>query len=75
MNKIAEFLVKHMDSLHDLFEWIDSYLEMGILYLNQAKHWMEKILHYIEQALNTLAQATAKKGGDYRAAAEEHLFV
>ncbi len=75
MNKIAEFLVKHMDRLHDFFEFIDSYLDMGIMYLNQAKRFMEKILHYIEQALNTLAQATAQKGTDSRHNPEEHLFV
>jgi len=73
--KIAEFLLKHMDRLHDLFEWIDSYLDMGIMYLNQAKKWMEKILHYIEQALNTLAEVTASKKTDSRHGSEEHLFV
>ena len=74
MNQIAEFLLKHIDRLRNLFEWIESYIDSGIMYLNQAKHWLEKILHYIEQALNTLSDATGHRKVDSRHN-EEHLFV
>ena len=74
MNQIAEFLLKHMDRLRDIFEWIDSYIDTALMYLGQAKKWLEKILHYIEQALNTLSEATGAKRADLRHT-EEHLFV
>jgi hypothetical protein len=73
--KIAEVLLKYMDRLHDLFEFLDKYLDIAIEYIHAAKSWMEKILNYLEQAINTLAKATEKKFDENKHSTEDHLFV
>ena len=75
--KAAETLLRYMDRLHDFFEMITSYFDMGIEYLQQAKVWLEKILHYIDQAINSLADITdsGKDGIRHNGEEQHHMFV
>jgi len=72
--KAAEILLRYMDRLHDFFEILDSYLDMGMDFFSKLKVWFEKILNYMEQAINALADTIGIKKGDSRHS-EEHLFV
>jgi len=73
--KIAEVLLKYMDRLHDLFEFIDKYLDMAVEYIHSAKAWMEKLLQYLEQGINTLAKMVDRNVDNLKHSTEDHLFV
>jgi hypothetical protein len=73
--KTAETLLRYMDGLQSIVGVINSYLEKGIELFRSVKLWVEKIIAYIEQAIDALVQAIGGRKTDFRLMSEDYLFV
>lgn len=73
--KTAETLLHYMDSLQKIVGIINSYLEKGIEIFRRVKMWVEKVIDYIEQAIDALVQSIGGRKSDSRLMTEDYLFV
>ena len=72
--KTAETILHYLDKIKGLLSTIDSFLDTALEYMTEGKKWLEKMLDYVEQWLNSLAEKVGKTN-ENRHLNEEHMFV
>ena len=73
--KTAETLLKYMDWVQKFAGIINSYVDKGLEIFQKAKVWLEKIIDYIEKAIDALVQNLGGRKSDTRLMTEDYLFV
>ncbi|MBF0693948.1 MAG: hypothetical protein IR153_02685 [Flavobacterium sp.] len=73
--KAAEILLSYLDKIKHFIQILDSYLEQGLDWITTAKQWIEKILDYLEGAIDSLVEQLEAHKPDLQQQTEDHLFV
>lgn len=73
--KTAETLLNLMDWLQKVAGIINSYVDKGLDIFQKVKVWIQKIVDYIEGAIDSLVQSMGGRKTDFKLMTEEYLFV
>ncbi|HLA55834.1 MAG TPA: hypothetical protein VK623_07020 [Flavobacterium sp.] len=73
--KTAEILLHYMDELQKIVGVINSWLEKGMDFFQKVKAWVQKVIEYIEQAIDALVQSMGGRKTNLNLMTEEYLFV
>ena len=73
--KTAEILLHYMDELQKIVGVINSWLEKGMDFFQKVKAWVQKVIEYIERAIDTLVQSMGGRKTNLNLMTEEYLFV
>jgi hypothetical protein len=73
--KTAEILLHYMDELQKIVGVINSWLEKGMDFFQKIKAWVQKVIEYIEQAIDALVQSIGGRRTNLNHMTEEYLFV
>jgi len=73
--KTAEVLLNYMDYLQKIAGIINSYADKGLEIVHKIKLWIQKIVDYIEQAIDALVQSIGGRKTESVLMTEEYLFV
>ncbi len=75
MKSTAEILLKYMDKLHDLIDWISEYLDLAMDYAHRIKVFIQRMLNYIEQGIEALVKTVGGRTSETDQMSEEYMFV
>jgi hypothetical protein len=73
--KTAEILLHYMDQLQKIVGVIHSWVDKGSELFQKAKAWIQKVVDYIEQAIEALVQAVGGRKTHTSLMTEEYMFV
>ncbi len=75
MKSTAEILLKYMDKLHDLIDFLSEYLDMAMDYAHRIKLFIQRMLGYIEQGIDALVKTIGGRTSETSQMSEEYMFV
>ena len=73
--KTAEILLKYMDEVQRIVEIINGYIEKGIEIFQRAKEWVQRIIAYIEQAIDSVVESMGGRPSTISHMQEDYMFV
>lgn len=73
--KTAEILLKYMDEVQRIVEIINGYIEKGIEVFQRAKEWIQSVIAYIEQAIDSLVNSMGGRPSTIQHMQEDYMFV
>lgn len=73
--KTAEILLQYMDEVQRIVEIINGYIEKGIEVFQRAKEWVQQIIAYIEQAIDSLVNSIGGRPSTIPHMQEDYMFV
>lgn len=73
--KTAEILLRFMDRIQALVETINGYIERGLEFFRETKAWIQKIIDYLETAIDALVESMGGRPSTMGHMQEEYMFV
>ncbi len=71
----AEILLRFMDRVQQLVETINGYIERGFEFFREAKEWVQKIIAYIESAIDALVESMGGRPSTVNLMQDDYMFV
>jgi hypothetical protein len=75
MMKTAEILLHYMDQLHKIVRAINTWIDKGSEFFQKAKTLVQKVIDYIERAIDALVQAVGGRKSHTSLMGDDYMFV
>lgn len=73
--KAAEILLRYMDELQKFVRMLNGYIDQGLEFLTRAKEWVETVVQYIEQAIDSLVKYVGGRKTELKHMNDDYMFV